>query len=386
MSDQSESSGKKRKIHKKHRYMRGGMMSHHITDEEEAEYRKLEQEAKHPPEDQREEMLRRKQDIERNRKINIEEWVSSVCGNIPEGWNDNFNLLLNHLTECLNSPDMQWSEPYSDLIRDLKRKTQDLIKRNPRAKDGLNKKMNKLESLIKTKKLAAKRAEEEALALEPAPAPLSLGPSDMGSLENIADFHGSFATPIPIISSTSHQLLRDNPKWQGGSNCGPSPDYLCPGALDFHGNQLSSRSCMICGNDYTLTKRKHHCRRCGISVCGDCSSKKLTLKTYLNDKKPHEYREYAEKNVRVCNLCYDMENNPPFSDFSPLSFDKTDSPVGETNIDDLLARLEKVTGGGKRKFKRKKTQKRKKNSKKSNRRKTHKRKSKKKRRNKTKRR
>ena len=383
---------------KKHRYMRGGMMfDQYPTEADEAEYLEFVQEARHPHEDPLEEMLRRKKELESNRKNNIEQWVSSVCGNIPEGWNDNINLLLNHLIKCLNSPDMKWQEPYQALIVDLKYKTQDLINRHPKAKDGLNTKMSRLEQLIKTKKLAAERAEKEALEPAPAPAPLSLDQSDIGSLEDIADFDELSAMPESKISIPSHQLLRYDPKWQGGKNCGPAPDYLCGAALDFQGNPLSSRSCMICGVGFTFMVQKHHCRRCGISVCNGCSREKIKLTRYLSDNKPHLYDTYREKEVRVCNLCYYMETNPHSdSVFSPLSFTghKVEGAVAgagsrsesQVEFDDLLARLEAVKntaiGGGKSKFKRRKTQK---SRKKSKRRKTYKRKSKKKRRNKTKR-
>jgi hypothetical protein len=35
--------------------------------------------------------------------------------------------------------------------------------------------------------------------------------------------------------------------------------------------------CAVCGAGFTLLKRKHHCRHCGVLACGACSAKKLPL-------------------------------------------------------------------------------------------------------------
>jgi RasGEF domain/FYVE zinc finger/RasGEF N-terminal motif len=42
-------------------------------------------------------------------------------------------------------------------------------------------------------------------------------------------------------------------------------------------------SCLKCWKLFTLTNRRHHCRNCGILVCGECSSKKLALDS-IHDK------------------------------------------------------------------------------------------------------
>ncbi|XP_045475102.1 lateral signaling target protein 2 homolog [Harmonia axyridis] len=51
--------------------------------------------------------------------------------------------------------------------------------------------------------------------------------------------------------------------------------------------------CMSCGANFTVVKRRHHCRNCGKVFCGRCSSNNVPLPKYgLN------------KPVRVCNKCF----------------------------------------------------------------------------------
>ena len=33
--------------------------------------------------------------------------------------------------------------------------------------------------------------------------------------------------------------------------------------------------CNSCGNGFSLTNRKHHCRNCGNIFCNDCSAKQV---------------------------------------------------------------------------------------------------------------
>eukprot|EP00743_Colponemidia_sp_Colp-15_P005626 GILK01006048.1.p1 GENE.GILK01006048.1~~GILK01006048.1.p1 ORF type:complete len:905 (+),score=176.97 GILK01006048.1:32-2716(+) len=54
-----------------------------------------------------------------------------------------------------------------------------------------------------------------------------------------------------------------------------------------------SPSCQLCIMNFTLMKRRHHCRRCGKVVCGSCSSHSALLPNID-----------ANKEVRVCDLCY----------------------------------------------------------------------------------
>ncbi|XP_060764672.1 zinc finger FYVE domain-containing protein 16 isoform X1 [Neoarius graeffei] len=51
-------------------------------------------------------------------------------------------------------------------------------------------------------------------------------------------------------------------------------------------------NCMKCGQKFTFTKRRHHCRACGKVYCAICCNRKCKLK-------------YMEKDARVCVVCYE---------------------------------------------------------------------------------
>ncbi|MES1908427.1 MAG: hypothetical protein MHM6MM_001371 [Cercozoa sp. M6MM] len=55
-----------------------------------------------------------------------------------------------------------------------------------------------------------------------------------------------------------------------------------------------STHCPMCQSKFTLVRRRHHCRRCGVLCCGKCSSRRALL---VNID--------AEKPVRVCDSCAD---------------------------------------------------------------------------------
>lgn len=59
--------------------------------------------------------------------------------------------------------------------------------------------------------------------------------------------------------------------------------------------------CMSCGANFTVVKRRHHCRNCGKVFCARCSSNSVPLPKY-GHMKP----------VRVCNKCF-MYHLTPFT-------------------------------------------------------------------------
>ena len=48
-----------------------------------------------------------------------------------------------------------------------------------------------------------------------------------------------------------------------------------------------AKSCFKCNHEFTFTRRKHHCRKCGMIFCHDCVSR----------------RTIAESTNRICNIC-----------------------------------------------------------------------------------
>ncbi|XP_052748632.1 RUN and FYVE domain-containing protein 2 isoform X3 [Galleria mellonella] len=50
-------------------------------------------------------------------------------------------------------------------------------------------------------------------------------------------------------------------------------------------------ACTACAKEFNITRRKHHCRRCGHIFCGACSEKTVALSG-------------STKPVRVCDACY----------------------------------------------------------------------------------
>jgi len=78
--------------------------------------------------------------------------------------------------------------------------------------------------------------------------------------------------------------------------------------LDFQVQKVADvlrPNCSHCGAEFTMSKRRHHCRLCGDVFCDPCSSHRETL--------PLEGPEF-EKPVRVCDLCHtDVDQGNFFS-------------------------------------------------------------------------
>lgn len=67
--------------------------------------------------------------------------------------------------------------------------------------------------------------------------------------------------------------------------------------------------CHRCRSQFTMLRRKHHCRACGQVFCGDCSSKYSTIPKFG-----------IEREVRVCESCFDDINKSSVMD--PSSWDQ----------------------------------------------------------------
>ncbi|XP_071961170.1 FYVE, RhoGEF and PH domain-containing protein 1-like [Antedon mediterranea] len=81
--------------------------------------------------------------------------------------------------------------------------------------------------------------------------------------------------------------------------------------------------CMRCALDFGLTRRRHHCRACGVVVCSRCSNQQAELAYDSN------------KPGRVCRKCYvKLKGIDAESPLSPeekkLSFTEEDTLFGST--------------------------------------------------------
>lgn len=55
----------------------------------------------------------------------------------------------------------------------------------------------------------------------------------------------------------------------------------------------ASAVCMRCSSKFSVTLRRHHCRKCGFVVCRACSKKRAVLRHI-----------HPTKQVRVCTMCH----------------------------------------------------------------------------------
>ena len=67
----------------------------------------------------------------------------------------------------------------------------------------------------------------------------------------------------------------------------------------------SAAAAVLCGKEFGILTRKHHCRRCGWAVCASCSEHRLVLDRWLEADKPHALQagRKSDKPLRVCWRC-----------------------------------------------------------------------------------
>ncbi|KAJ8981926.1 hypothetical protein NQ317_002096 [Molorchus minor] len=83
-------------------------------------------------------------------------------------------------------------------------------------------------------------------------------------------------------------------------------------------------TCLHCDMKFTVLKRRHHCRACGLVLCSKCCHLRFRL-------------EYLDAEARVCNKCHDILNRDGNSSSgSELSPDQGNSPSHRPNPNNPL--------------------------------------------------
>uniref|UniRef100_A0A1Y1MFZ2 FYVE-type domain-containing protein n=1 Tax=Photinus pyralis TaxID=7054 RepID=A0A1Y1MFZ2_PHOPY len=123
------------------------------------------------------------------------------------------------------------------------------------------------------------------------PPPDNTQVAEVVDVPNRTDEDGAEADDnLPTMSSTT--LGKQAPVWI------PDSDAL---------------SCLHCDTRFTVIKRRHHCRACGLVLCAKCSSKRYKL-------------EYLSEEARVCVKCYDLLNKDTNSSSGSEGLSSTNSP------------------------------------------------------------
>jgi ankyrin repeat protein len=115
------------------------------------------------------------------------------------------------------------------------------------------------------------------------------------SLKNLA---GREAGAAGFLDSESkddarraRQLLREAEAAWMHTKTTPSDPFAREVGRDMWMHDDTAENCVICSEPFTVTTRRHHCRRCGLLVCGACSTKRATA---------------PEGPIRVCDGCFNV--------------------------------------------------------------------------------
>ncbi|RWS26954.1 Hepatocyte growth factor-regulated tyrosine kinase substrate-like protein, partial [Leptotrombidium deliense] len=102
---------------------------------------------------------------------------------------------------------------------------------------------------------------------------------------------------FPVLKESDAMFVADSaPQWEDGDNCNR------------------------CRVSFSVVQRKHHCRNCGQIFCSKCSSKQSIIPKYG-----------IEKEVRVCDDCYDKINKPLQTNVKTGNSSENSSPFKETS-------------------------------------------------------
>eukprot|EP01103_Thecamoeba_quadrilineata_P013377 TRINITY_DN3700_c0_g1_i2.p1 TRINITY_DN3700_c0_g1~~TRINITY_DN3700_c0_g1_i2.p1 ORF type:complete len:158 (-),score=27.15 TRINITY_DN3700_c0_g1_i2:71-544(-) len=86
-------------------------------------------------------------------------------------------------------------------------------------------------------------------------------------------------------------LIQSEPE-EDNNNDRREDDVLEPPAWEA---DEQTSNCHLCQAQFSVIRRRHHCRNCGKIFCGNCSSNKLKLP---------QYKTNSGRPERVCNSCF----------------------------------------------------------------------------------
>uniref|UniRef100_A0A3Q3WYY5 Hepatocyte growth factor-regulated tyrosine kinase substrate n=1 Tax=Mola mola TaxID=94237 RepID=A0A3Q3WYY5_MOLML len=107
------------------------------------------------------------------------------------------------------------------------------------------------------------------------------------------------------VVQDTYQILKVEGKWR-------QVDKVY---FSFAPDWVDAEECHRCRVQFGVMTRKHHCRACGQIFCGKCSSKYSTIPKFG-----------IEKEVRVCEPCFELLNNQP-SLSPPLKKSESKAPA-----------------------------------------------------------
>lgn len=167
---------------------------------------------------------------------------------------------------------------------------------------------------------------------EPNTTPPFLAQANMGNSNGSLTASGSsdsLLTSSSIISSSPTVLNPDRtvPSPHGSfkelSLISAAPSKVAGIVIWTNDNEVSQ--CTLCSHEFTLLRRRHHCRSCGRVMCGKCG-KEATVDEL-----------FGPKPQRLCTLCLTELHNLLVLDTSLSS--STSSASGTTEIDEVVPSL-----------------------------------------------
>jgi hypothetical protein len=149
--------------------------------------------------------------------------------------------------------------------------------------------------------------------------PIEINESDTLSTDDISSEDGNDRINVgredtPVISNSLREQLDEKSHWM--------PDVLC-------------KQCYGCEAQFTVFRRRHHCRLCGQVFCSRCSSFFVEIVTISKgqfatnlDIQPQQQQQLQDiRTIRTCKMCYEqvLESYPDVLSEQSIASSKKDA-------------------------------------------------------------